>query len=205
MKKNSMALIMIDMQRAFIDSDSSLCIPMAADTIPACSRLIRHCHQENIPVFYVTRRYRANGSDVEHSRYRLWAEGGKPLSEERPETADYPEEFPVLPRDYHITKPRFSAFFATELDLLLRRQRVDTVILAGTTTPNCIRTSLYDGISLEYNTIVISDCTSSVTEEIQKANLLDMKNIGGHIMTLEEFIAGTEWSDSVELVHQALI
>lgn len=184
------ALIMIDMQRAFLDKDSALCIDMAADTVPACAGLIRLCHEREIPVFYVTRRYRADGSDVEHSRHEKWLSGGRPLSELCPETAEYPEEFEVLPRDYHIIKPRFSAFFGTELDIMLRRLGVDTVILAGTTTPNCIRTSFYDAISLEYNAVVISDCTSSVTEEIQRANLTDMANIGGQIMSLEEFRAG---------------
>ena len=83
---------------------------------------------------------------------------------------------------------------------MLRRLKVDTVILAGTTTPNCIRSTMYDAISLEYNAIVISDCTSSVTEEIQRANLLDMSNIGGHVMSLEEFKAGKPWENTVELL-----
>lgn len=195
---------MIDMQRGFLDKESSLCIKMAADTVPACARLIEHCHEKGIPVFFVTRRYRADGSDVEHTRYRTWLAGGKPLSEEWPESADYPEKFTVLPGDYHIIKPRFSAFFRTELDNILRRLRVDTVILAGTTTPNCIRTTMYDALSLEYNSIVISDCTSSVTEEIQQANLRDMKNIGAHVMSLDEFMAGKEYEDTAELLHRVL-
>ena len=63
---------------------------------------------------------------------------------------------------------------------------MDTVILAGTTTPNCIRTSCYDALSLDYDVIVLSDCTSSVTEEVQRANLADMARIGARIMTADE-------------------
>lgn len=195
---------MIDMQRGFLDKDSSLCIKMAADTVPACARLIDHCHSENIPVFFVTRRYRADGSDVEHTRYATWLRGGRALSELCPETAEYPVEFQVQPGDWHIIKPRFSAFFQTELDMILRRLKVDTVVLAGTTTPNCIRTTMYDAISLEYNAIVISDCTSSVTEEIQRANLLDMANIGGQVMSLEDFMSGKEYEDTVDKLHSAV-
>lgn len=204
MPENKKALIMIDMQRGFLDKDSTLCIKMAADTVPACARLIDHCHEAGIPVFFVTRRYRADGSDVEHTRYKTWLEGGKALSEEWPESADYPEQFRVLPGDRHIVKPRFSAFFQTTLDMMLRRLRVDTVILAGTTTPNCIRTTMYDALSLEYNSIVISDCTSSATEEIQQSNLRDMKNIGANVMSLEEFMAGKEYEDTVESLHRVL-
>lgn len=193
---------MIDMQRGFLDKNSPLCIEMAADTVPACAALIDHCHEKGIPVFFVTRHYRTDGSDVEHTRYRAWCEGGKPLSEDWPESADYPEEFTVLPEDRHIIKQRFSAFFRTELDMILRRLGVDTVILAGTTTPNCIRTTMYDALSLEYNSIVISDCTSSVTEDIQQANLRDMKNIGAHVMSLEEFMAGKEFEDTAGLLRE---
>lgn len=157
------ALIVIDMQRGFIDPRSAQCISGAAATVPDCARVIRHCRDNGIPVIFVTRLYRADGSDA---------------------------------RDYHIVKQRYSAFFATELDMLLRRLRVDTVVLAGTTTPNCIRTTCYDAISLDYNTVVLSDCTSSASEEIQLSNLRDMANVGAQILSAGEFISGCEISDS---------
>ena len=63
---------------------------------------------------------------------------------------------------------------------------MQTVVLAGTTTPNCIRTTCYDALSLDYDVVVLSDCTSSVTDAVQAANLEDMQRIGAEIMTLEE-------------------
>ena len=69
---------------------------------------------------------------------------------------------------------------------LLRRLGVRRVILAGTTTPNCIRTTCYDALSLDYDVTVLRDCTSSVTEEIQQANLRDMQNIGAAVMDSTE-------------------
>ena len=38
------------------------------------------------------------------------------------------------------------------------------MILTGTTTPNCIRTTCYDAMALEYNTVILTDCCSSQTE-----------------------------------------
>ena len=55
-------------------------------------------------------------------------------------TLDEYEPLAPQPGDRVIVKPRFSAFFATQLDLVLRRLGVGTVVLIGTTTPNCIRT-----------------------------------------------------------------
>lgn len=60
---------------------------------------------------------------------------------------------------------------------------MDTVLLAGTTTPNCIRSTFYDALSLDYDAVVLSDCTSSVTPAVQQANLADMQRVGGRIMT----------------------
>ena len=93
------------------------------------------------------------------------------------------------PGDYTVVKPRWSAFFQTELDLILRRLRIETVILLGTTTPNCVRTTCYDAVSLDYNVIILPECCSSQTEEIQQANLADMVRIGAQMLTLEQFEA----------------
>jgi len=201
------ALVVIDMQQGFISPDSAQCIKGAAATVPACVKLINNCRERGIPVFFVVREYRADGSDVEHTRYKSWLGGGKALSPGCDESigAALPEEFGLCEKDYVIIKPRFSAFFQTELDIMLRRLRIDTVLLAGTTTPNCIRSSCYDAISLEYNAVVFSDCTSSVTEEIQRANLLDMANVGAQIIQSEDFISGkAEIIDSTGYVQRSV-
>ena len=62
------ALIMIDMQRGFLDSASPLCIPAAEETVPACAALIGRCHEAGVPVIYAVRHYRADGTDVEKPR-----------------------------------------------------------------------------------------------------------------------------------------
>lgn len=188
------ALIVIDMQNGFLDPESPLCIQGARATVPACARVIEACRREEIPVIFVNRAYRADGSDVEHTRYQVWAEGGRPLTpgSTGPLSVENPPEFGRRPEDYEIIKPRYSAFFQTSLDLLLRRLGVDTVLLAGTTTPNCIRTTCYDAVSLDYQVVVLSDCCSSNTEEIQRANLLDMGNIGAKILPSAAFLSALE-------------
>ena len=199
------ALIVIDMQRGFINEESSCYIKGAKATIPACAKMIRGCREMGIPVFFVNRLYRSNGSDVEHTRFPYWLKGGKPISQgcEENISSDMPEEFCPCDKDYFIRKPRFSAFFNTELDLILRRLGIRNIIIIGTTTPNCVRTTCYDGISLEYNVAVVSDCTSSATDEIQECNLRDMENVGAQIISCEGFLSGEEKiNDSSALVQE---
>lgn len=184
------ALVVIDMENAFIDPASPLCIKNALATVPACGRVIEKARERKIPVFFVNRIYRKNGSDVEFTRYQSWLGGDRYLApgSTGPLSIDVPEEFKPKSGDYTIIKPRFSAFFQTELDLILRRLGIRTVILTGTTTPNCIRTTCYDGLSLDYNILIIEDCCSSNTEEIQRVNMEDMARVGAVITSAEEFL-----------------
>ncbi len=191
MKENpsQMALIVIDMENGFIDPRSPHCIRQAAATVPACRSVVCTARSAGIPVFFVKRIYRMNGSDVELTRYAEWKAGGRAMMPASTgfHSAEAPEGLKPIPGDYTIIKPRWSAFFHTELDLILRRLDIKTVILAGTTTPNCVRTTAYDANSLEYNVVILEDCCSSQTKEIQKANMDDLQRMGAIITTSEDF------------------
>ena len=183
------ALILIDMENGFVEPEGGHCIRFARSTVPACVRAVETAREKGIPVFFVKRIYRADGSDVELTRYAGWVAGGRACGPAYagPNSAQAPEGLQPQPGDYTIIKPRWSAFFQTELDLILRRLNIRTVILAGTTTPNCVRTTCYDAIALEYNAVVLTDCCSSQTEEIQRVNLEDMGRAGAILMDSAAF------------------
>ena len=201
------ALLVIDLERGFIDESSPLCIHGAAATLPACGQAIAYAREAGVPVFFIHRAYRANGSDVEACRYPGWQAGGKPLApgSTGPGSVETPPEVTPQEGDYVVLKPRFSAFFHTELDLILRRLGVRTLYLTGTTTPNCIRTTCYDGLSLDYNVGILTDCCSSNSDEIQQANMVDMANIGATLMTCAEFCDGKQATDWTGLVQAELL
>lgn len=183
------ALIMIDMQNGFIDPSSSLCVAGAAATIPACARALAAARAAGMAVFHVRREYAPDGSDVEPVRHRIWLEGGRLLCVEGddPDSLDAPDLLKPADGDRVLVKPRFSAFFGTRLDDVLRRAGIDTVVLIGTTTPNCIRSTCYDALSLNYNVAVIEDCTSSRTPDVQRANIEDMAFIGAYVLDCDAF------------------
>lgn len=181
------ALVVIDMQNGFVDPRSALCIAGAAATVPACARALRAARSQGMRVFHVRRNYAADGSDVEAVRYRAWSQGGRPLSDADPESLRAPAELEEACGETVVWKPRFSAFFQTRLDATLRRLGISTVVLAGTTTPNCIRSTCYDALSIGYNVVVLEDATSSRTPEVQSANIEDMATIGAQVITVAQF------------------
>ena len=95
------------------------------------------------------------------------------------------DELKPIDGEYLICKRRWSAFFQTELDNLLKRLDVDQVVVTGVQTPNCIRGTVWDANSLDYEVIVLTDGTGASTSEVHEANLNDMKNIGVKLMTVE--------------------
>ena len=64
----------------------------------------------------------------------------------------------------------------------LSNKHIKNILLAGTTTPNCIRSTAYDAVSYDYEPIILDECCSSVTNEVQQANLEDMERIGMRII-----------------------
>ena len=182
------ALLMIDMQNGFIDAASPLCVAGAAATVPACARALRAAREQGMAVVHVRRRYAADGSDVEPVRYRCWADGGRPLCVEGddPASLDCPDALTPADGERVLVKPSFSAFFGTPLGALLQREGIDTVVLIGTTTPNCIRSTCYDALSLGLNAVVVEDATSSRTPEVQAANIADMAYVGATVLTVGE-------------------
>ena len=178
------ALLIIDMQKAFVEPGAAHCIAGAKATVSACDAVIKEARAAGSPVFWIKRQYRADGSDVEFTRKEAWLSGGRTMAPGSTgiNSEELAEGLTAEPSDYEIIKPRWSAFFQTELDMMLRRLKVDTVVLTGTTTPNCVRTTCYDAIALDYRTVILEKCCSSQTEEIQRVNMEDMERIGAEVI-----------------------
>ena len=201
------ALLVIDMENGFVHPEGGHWIRFAQSMVPNCVRAVELARAKGIPVFFVKRLYRADGSDVELTRYPGWVAGGRACrpASTGPNSAQAPEGLRPQPGDYTIIKPRWSAFFQTELDLILRRLDVRTVILTGTTTPNCIRATVFDAISLDYNTVLIEDCCSSITPEIQRVGMQCMAGIGAVVADSADFLNdGIELPVTIEQVRQEI-
>lgn len=183
------AFLLIDMQNGFIDGASPLCIAGAAATVPACAHALAAAREHGLAVFHVRRAYAADGSDVEAVRWEAWAEGGRPLSSADPMSLACPSELAPAPGEPVVVKPSWSAFFGTDLDALLRARGIGTLVLAGTTTPNCVRSTAYDGLARGFNVAVLRDATSSRSPEAQEANLADTEAAGIQLIHTDDFAA----------------
>lgn len=78
------------------------------------------------------------------------------------------------PSDLYLLKRHPSAFFGTDLNSILRRNDVDTVVVMGATTSGCIRATVVDSFSYGFRTLVVEDACGDQDADAHAANLRDV-------------------------------
>jgi nicotinamidase-related amidase len=178
------ALLIIDMQNDFVLDGKSLQVKGAQAIIPCLREILDQFRFHHSPVFHIVRVHRADGSDVEIIRQDLFRM--TPFAVEETHGAAVIDELAPIPGEYILSKIRMSAFIGTGLDLTLRTLGVDTIVVGGIQTPNCIRATVFDAIAYNYPVFLVDDATGAQTEEIHRSNVRDMANIGVRILKTEE-------------------
>ena len=178
------ALLIIDMQNDFVLEGKPLRVTGARDVIPKIQAVLSAFRQRGLPVFHVVRVHRADGSDVEITRLELFRRS--PFAVEDTPGVAVIDELAPRAGEYLIRKTRMSAFIGTELDLMLRTLGVTTLFICGIQTPNCIRTTVFDGIAQNYPVVLIDDATGASSVEVHRANVRDMQNIGVRVVQVSE-------------------
>jgi len=138
--------------------------PMASDTgramVPHLQRALACCREHGIPVIYTTHAHRADGCDMGLLAHAPWIGRREALVDGSPGVAIFPE---IAPHDDEIviTKHRFSAFYGTDLEIILRGRGVTTVVITGVTTENCCHATARDAFFRDYRVVFLSDATRS--------------------------------------------
>jgi Amidases related to nicotinamidase len=110
----------------------------------------------------------------------VWKERRRRAGQER-EDARYPcragsygaEFYGPLPQegDLIVSKTKYSAFFGTELDALLAKRSIDTLVFAGLTTECCVDSSVRDACHLDYHIFIAADACAAYDEEMHRQSL----------------------------------
>ena len=174
------ALLIIDMQNDFVREGSPYRVAGVAPVIPKIQAVLAEFRKKKLPVFHILRIHRPDGSDVEIIRQEKFKK--LPFAVAGTKGAAVIDELAPRTGEYILTKTRMSAFIGTELDLMLRTLGITTVVVTGIQTPNCIRTTVFDAIAYNYPVIIVDDAVGAATEEIHRANLRDMENIGVRVV-----------------------
>jgi nicotinamidase-related amidase len=174
------ALLIIDMQNDFAHDDTPYRVAGARDVVPKIQAVLAEFRKRKLPVFHILRVHRQDGSDVEIIRQEKFR--NHPFAVAGTHGAAVIDELAPVKGEHIITKKRMSAFIGTELDLMLRTLRITSVFVTGIQTPNCVRTTVFDAIAYNYPVVLVDDAVGASSEEVHRANVRDMANIGVKIV-----------------------
>lgn len=107
-----------------------------------------------------------------------------------PGTAIAEEQMGFLATDYLVPKRRYSAFFGTDFEILLRGLKVDTLLLCGGLTDVCVHYTFADAHQSDYFCRVIEDCVAGSSLEAHEASLRAMEYLqSGARRSLDDVVA----------------
>jgi biuret amidohydrolase len=197
------ALIIVDMENDFVAEGAPMRADMAPTVLPAVRRALAHARRTGMRVIFTTHVHRRDGCDM--GLYgTLWppigARAGLVDGEKGIEIHD---ELKPLDEEIVIKKHRYSAFYGTDLDIILRSSKITTVVVCGVTTENCCHATARDALFHDYEVVFLSDATGTFNypdvgqggmsaQEVHKASLVILSVSTADVMKVDEMVARTK-------------
>lgn len=194
------AMIVVDMQNDFVADGAMLQSKQAHAMVPKLAATLRFCREQGIRVIYTAHVHRKDGCDM-----GLYDDLYSPIADrlslvDGTEGVEIYRDLAPAPGEHVIKKHRYSAFFSTDMDLILREWGITSVVISGTTTENCCHATARDAMFHNYKVAFLSDATGTFdypdvgwgampAAEVHKATLTILAFSTAHVMTVEEFRA----------------
>jgi ureidoacrylate peracid hydrolase len=189
------ALLVIDMQNAFVAPNAPIEVPAARAIVAPINRLAAELRRRGVAIVWVAHENRADGADwagffdafVAPGRR---AEAAAALAAGSKLQQLWPE-LDVKSGDLRAAKNRYSPLIenSSSLRKVLGERAIDTLLLAGTKTNVCVECTARDAMMLDFKVVLVSDCTAALSDEEQRATLENVIQQFGDVRTADETLA----------------
>lgn len=189
------ALVVVDMQNAFMLPGMVVEIPVAREIVPNVNRLAHALRQSGGIVVWL--KMTLDGEEKNWSVYfEHFTHPDHRADEVRSMTRgdfghELYSELEVKPGDLIVEKRRFSAFIqgSSDLDAMLRARGIDTVLVTGAVTNVCCEATARDAMMLNYKTVMVSDANAARNDDDHNASLSAIWRVFAAVHSSEEVIA----------------
>jgi nicotinamidase-related amidase len=176
-------LLFFDMIKAFYEDVPAAKRERLQPIVDNAALVMRAGRDAGLPIFFARGMHRADGStstqlltDTDNTltpwRGEEVTKRRVPVSLEGKSGSDIIAALDPRPEDYYIAKYRWNAFHQTYLDLALRANGIDTLIVCGASIEMGVAATVYAARDLDYNVIIVSDaCTSLHNERVHQVFL----------------------------------
>lgn len=185
------AIIVVDMQNDFVTRGGLLDrigidVTGIQKIVPRVRETLALARKAGLTIVYLKMGYRPDLSDIGSEDSPMGMDnrranvGGKMRAPDGREgrflvrdtwNTDIVEELRPQPGDIIVYKTRYSGFYNTELDAILKRRGMRTLIMMGCTTSVCVESTLRDAMFRDYSPVLLSDCTAEpIGQELPRSN-----------------------------------
>ena len=172
---------MIDMQDFFLDPDSPTYTCGGKAILPQVEKLVAAFREDGRPVIYTKHVHHPNHLDAGIMGW--WWEGM--CIEGSPESAIHRDIAP-LPEEKVILKHRYSSFYNTDLETILRCLKVEDLVISGIMTNMCCESTARDAYYRDYRTFFLADATGTINEQMHLASLLNLSFGFAYVTTADK-------------------
>ena len=199
LQAHSTAVVAVDMHRGHLDPAMAT-LPLAAERcgpmIARAAELFQELRAIGVPVIHVVTEYRESGEIASNPFWKAIhddpTKARKGILRHNLAGSQGTEIIPELYAEGDLVvrgKKRYSAFYATDLDFLLRRLGVDTLILAGINTTTCILCTAFEATNRDFRVVIASDAVDTMDgEEMHRFALCLMGAAVGWPLTSQEIL-----------------
>lgn len=177
------ALMVIDMQKFFLDPKSGTFTEGGLAVIPKIQKLIAAFRSKNLPVIFTEHVHHEQGFDLGIMGW--WWKSN--CVEGSPDSVTCDELMP-LPNEKIIRKHRYSAFYNTDLETVLRSMKIEDLVISGIMTNMCCESTARDAYYRDYRVSFLADATGAINEEMHCASLLNLSLGFANITTADKII-----------------
>ena len=168
LRSDTTAVLIVDMLHDFCDPAGAMCLPGAERLYPIQNDLIQSARNAGMMIGWVVDAHRPG---VRRDREFLKR---APHCLEGTSGVNVVTQLDKQDDDFVFLKRRFSAFFGTDLDLTLRDNLIDTLIVFGVVTNICVRSTVHDAFFNGYQVVVPSDACAATGPREQESSLYDI-------------------------------
>ena len=183
------AVILVDMINAVAKGDGPPYNPPANRQAVTNQfvKLVAHCRNVGTPLIYITTHRRADNADAPKTLMDIGSAGtGNQAGTAGVQVVD---ELAMKPEDYLLVKPRFSAFYGTDLDNILRNLGTETILVGGISTQRSVEGTARDAKNRDIQCIVVSDCCTAGEEDIHEMTIKHVLPLLVRVRNTDEMIA----------------
>lgn len=183
LKTKSSALLVIDMQKFFLDPKSPTFTCGGLAILPNVKLLIRAFRKKRLPIIYTAHVHKS--AEMDGGIMSWWWKG---MAIEGTEEAKTDSSIAPLPKEKIIYKHRYSAFYNTDLETTLRCLKITDLVISGIMTNLCVESTVRDAYFRDYRVHFLLDATGTINEELHLATLKNVAFGFAYVTETEKII-----------------